>query len=108
MKREWSPDERARHSCWRPEERNLLGNKNGPTRLRVRRPAEILAAGRPIVSVQQLNALAEGAGLSLRDLDATTHDITARIDGVTRIKPLLTSLRNASDLPVPRSALATP
>jgi len=60
---------------------------------------------RPIVSPEEIQQLMSAAGFSADDLTATTHDIIARIDETTRLKPLLSALRNAADLSVPPSAV---
>jgi transcriptional regulator with XRE-family HTH domain len=60
---------------------------------------------RPIVSPEEIQQLMSAAGFSADDLTATTHDIIARIDETTRLKPLLSELRNAADLSVPPSAV---
>ncbi len=60
---------------------------------------------RPIVSPEEIQQLVSAAGFSADDLTATTHDIIARIDETTRLKPLLSALRNAADLSVPPSAV---
>jgi transcriptional regulator with XRE-family HTH domain len=60
---------------------------------------------RPIISPEEIQQLVLAAGFSVDDLTATTHDIIARIDDRTRLKPLLSELRNAADLSVPTSAV---
>lgn len=59
----------------------------------------------PLVSADDIRHLVSAAGFSLDELTATTHDIVAQIDGATRLKPLLSALRNAADLSVPLSAI---
>ena len=54
---------------------------------------------------EDINRLVIAAGFSVDELTATTHDIVARIDDKTRLKPLLSALRNAADLSVPTSAV---
>jgi ribosomal protein L12E/L44/L45/RPP1/RPP2 len=60
---------------------------------------------RRLISSEEVHQLVSAAGCSIDDLTATTHDIVARIDDRTRIKPLLSALRNAADLSVPTSAI---
>jgi hypothetical protein len=52
------------------------------------------------VSQSEVEQLIKASGFSPAELSATTHDIVAKINGETRLKPLLASLRNASDLDV--------
>ena len=60
---------------------------------------------RPIVSPEEIQQLRSAAGFSADDLTVTTHDIVGHIDETTRLKPLLSALRNAADLSVPPSAV---
>jgi hypothetical protein len=62
-------------------------------------------ANRPLVTADEIRQLVTAAGFSLDDLSATTHDIVARINETTRLKPLLSTLRNAAYLNVPMSAI---
>jgi hypothetical protein len=62
-------------------------------------------AHHPLVTAEEIRQLVSLAGFSLDDLAATTHDIVARINGATRLKPLLSALRNAADLNVAMPAL---
>ncbi|HVX13348.1 MAG TPA: hypothetical protein VHC22_19340 [Pirellulales bacterium] len=55
------------------------------------------------VSPAAIEQLINASGFSSAELNDATHDIVARINGETRLKPLLASLRNASDLDVPLS-----
>jgi len=63
---------------------------------------------RCLVSPEEIRQLTIAAGFSADELTATTHDIVARIDDRTRLKPLLSALRNAADLSVPTSAVDRP
>ncbi len=56
--------------------------------------------GLPLVTPEEIQQLVETAGFSMQQLTSTTHDLIARIDGTTRIKPLLWALRTAADLSV--------
>lgn len=57
-------------------------------------------ANHPLVTADEIHQLVSAAGFTASDLTATTHDIVARINGATRLKPLLYALRNAADLNV--------
>lgn len=59
----------------------------------------------PLVTADEIRKLVSTAGFTLDDLSATTHDIVSRINGSTRLKPLLAALRNAADLNVAMSAI---
>jgi hypothetical protein len=61
--------------------------------------------GRSLVSQSELESVVSHAGFTAFDIAATTHDIIARIDTATRIKPLLSALRNATDLNVTMAAI---
>ncbi len=56
--------------------------------------------GRRLVQDDEIRQLVESAGFTPEELTATTHDIIAGINGTTRLKPLLSDLRNAADLNV--------
>ncbi len=84
--------------------------KNGramPTLSSLRALVHGLEQCRPAVAItpEEIGSLVSAAGFSPEDLSATTHDVVARIDGSTRLKPLLAALRNAVDLDVPMSAV---
>ncbi len=78
-----------------------------PTLSSLRALAHGLERCRPAVAItpEEIGSLVSAAGFSPEDLSATTHDVVARIDGSTRLKPLLAALRNAVDLDVPMSAV---
>jgi hypothetical protein len=61
--------------------------------------------GRPLVLAEEIQQLVTLAGFTMEDISATTHDIVARINDETRLKPLLAALRNAADLNVPMNAV---
>ena len=60
-------------------------------------------ANRPLVTADEIRQLVSAAGFTFDDMSATTHDIVARINGATQLKPLLSALRNAVDLNVSAS-----
>lgn len=62
-------------------------------------------SGHRLVSPEAIRSLVGSAGFSEFDLTATSHDIIARIDASTRLKPLLSALRNAADVNAPRTAV---
>lgn len=62
-------------------------------------------ANRPLVTADEIRNLVSAAGFTREDLAATTHDLVARINGATRLKPLLAALRNAADINIPMSAI---
>ena len=62
-------------------------------------------AGHRLVSDQEIEALVQAAGFTSEDLAATCHDVIARITEQTRIGPLLSAIRNASDVSAPLSAV---
>lgn len=82
--------------------------KSMPTLSSLRALVHGLERCRPEVAItpEEIGNLVSAAGFSPEDLSATTHDVVARIDGTTRLKPLLAALRNAVDLDVPMSAVA--
>jgi hypothetical protein len=62
--------------------------------------------GEPLVTPEEVRNLVRLAGFSIEELAATTHDVVARINEDTRLKPLLSAIRNAADLSVPTSVLS--
>ncbi|MBI1314931.1 hypothetical protein GC176_26865 [bacterium] len=94
-------------------EASLSMSKNGitcPTQSTMRGLVNALQrchdrANRPLVTADELQQLVTATGFTFDDLAATTHDIVARINSTTRLKPLLSALRNATDLDVPMSAV---
>lgn len=90
----------------RVSEGTLSGWKHGivePTLSTLRALAHGLERCHPVVTKEEIGSVVSAAGFSVDDLAATTHDIISRIDDSTRLKPLLTALRNAADLDVPMS-----
>lgn len=61
--------------------------------------------GHRLVSPDEVRSLVESAGFTEFDMMATSHDIVARIDASSRLKPLLSALRNAADVNAPRTVV---
>jgi transcriptional regulator with XRE-family HTH domain len=59
-----------------------------------------------VITGDDIDRLVAAAASSRAELDATTHELIAGINHKTRLKPLLSALRNAADLDVPVSAVA--
>ena len=61
--------------------------------------------GNRLITEEEIGSLTDAAGFASHELTDTAHDVIARISETTRIKPLLSAIRNAVDVCVSTSAI---
>jgi transcriptional regulator with XRE-family HTH domain len=79
---------------------NWRTGRSNPSLSAFRGLVRVLERFQNVVSQAEIEQLINASGFSPAQLNDTTHDIIERINGDTKLKPLLVSLRNASDLDV--------